>query len=242
MPEESVSPDELAVNQSEEKPEEVNAADSSEEQPASVDNITTGQEPDKASGMEKEDNSEDVPDGPAADGESKSSDELDATGKESEESPLDNTSQEKMLDELARMESIDGMGDDSTLQDIGSLTGQPGDDYGNPEGDVAEVKTADFQQLTAGTRGHESHNLDLLMDVTLPISIELGRTSMNIQEILNLGPGSIVELDKLAGEPVDLLVNNKIVARGEVVVLDENFGIRVTSLVSTEERLRSLGE
>lgn len=80
------------------------------------------------------------------------------------------------------------------------------------------------------------------MDVDLPVSIELGRTKMAIADILALGPGSVVELNKLAGEPVDLLVNYKVVARGEVVVVDENFGLRVTQLMTPEERLKALAE
>ena len=74
----------------------------------------------------------------------------------------------------------------------------------------------------------------------LPVSIELGRTKMKISDILALGPGAIVELDKLVGEPVDLLVNQKCVARGEVVVVEESFGLRITQLVSPEERLKKL--
>ena len=80
------------------------------------------------------------------------------------------------------------------------------------------------------------------MDVDLPISIELGRTKMTISDILALGPGSVVELNKLAGEPVDLLVNQKIVAKGEVVVVDESFGLRITQLMTPEERLKALAE
>ena len=76
----------------------------------------------------------------------------------------------------------------------------------------------------------------------LPISIELGRTKMPISDILGLGPGSVVELNKLAGEPVDLLVNNKVVAKGEVVVVDENFGLRITQLMTPEERLKALAQ
>jgi len=90
--------------------------------------------------------------------------------------------------------------------------------------------------------GPESRNIDLLMDVDLPISIELGRTKMSISDILSLGPGSVVELNKLAGEPVDLLVNYKVVAKGEVVVVDENFGLRITQLMTPEERLKALAE
>jgi flagellar motor switch protein FliN/FliY len=83
-------------------------------------------------------------------------------------------------------------------------------------------------------------NIDLLLDVELDINIELGKSELSIKRILELAPGSIVELDKMAGEPVDLIVNNKVVARGEVVVVDENFGIRIVSLVSAEDRVKSL--
>jgi flagellar motor switch protein FliN/FliY len=86
----------------------------------------------------------------------------------------------------------------------------------------------------------EQDNIELLLDVELDVSIELGNTTLSIKRILDLAPGSIVELDRMAGEPVDLLVNNKAVAKGEVVVIDESFGIRILSLVSPEERIRSL--
>jgi flagellar motor switch protein FliN/FliY len=106
----------------------------------------------------------------------------------------------------------------------------------------AAVSKAEFQHLSEPASKPGKRNIDLLMDVNLPISIELGRTKMSISDILALGPGSVVELNKLAGEPVDLLVNQKIVARGEVVVIDENFGVRITQLMTPEERLKSLGE
>ena len=82
--------------------------------------------------------------------------------------------------------------------------------------------------------------VEMLLDVPLNITIELGRTRLSIRKVLELGPGSIIELDRLAGEPVDLLVNDKVVARGEVVVVDEYFGIRILSLISQEERIRQL--
>jgi len=75
-------------------------------------------------------------------------------------------------------------------------------------------------------------NLDVLMQVPLSITAELGKCKMSVNEVLKLGTGSIIELDRLAGGPVDLLVNNKLVARGEVVAVDENFGVRVTELIS----------
>lgn len=81
--------------------------------------------------------------------------------------------------------------------------------------------------------------MGLVLDIELPITIELGRTSMLIRDIVKLAPGSIVELDKLSGEPVDLFVNNKKFARGEVVVVDENFAVRITELVTVDERMRA---
>ena len=77
------------------------------------------------------------------------------------------------------------------------------------------------------------------MDVQMSLTVELGRTKMYIKDILGLGEGSIIELDKLAGEPVDLLVNGKLIAKGEVVVIDENFGVRVTDIVSPTDRIKS---
>ncbi|HUU67905.1 MAG TPA: flagellar motor switch protein FliN [Planctomycetota bacterium] len=82
-------------------------------------------------------------------------------------------------------------------------------------------------------------SLDMIIDIEVPISVELGRTEMSIGEVLELGPGSIVELRKMASDPVDLLVNNKLIARGEVVIVDENFGIRITSIVDPRERLKN---
>jgi flagellar motor switch protein FliN/FliY len=86
----------------------------------------------------------------------------------------------------------------------------------------------------------EARNLNMLLDIPLQVTVELGRTKRSVQEILNLSAGSIIELDKLAGEPVDILVNNKLIAKGEVVVIDENFGVRVTNIISPSDRLNKL--
>lgn len=83
-------------------------------------------------------------------------------------------------------------------------------------------------------------NIDILLDIELDLMIELGKTNLSIKRILEMSPGAVVELDRLAGEPVDLLVNDKVVAKGEVVVVDENFGIRIVSLVSPADRIKSL--
>ena len=83
----------------------------------------------------------------------------------------------------------------------------------------------------------QKENIEIVMDVPLEVTVELGRTTRKIKEILNFSPGSIIELNKLAGEPIDILVNGKNVAKGEVVVIDENFGIRVTDIVNVEHRV-----
>lgn len=83
-------------------------------------------------------------------------------------------------------------------------------------------------------------NLDFILDIPLKISVELGRTSILIKELLQLGQGSVLELDKLAGEPLEVLVNGKLVARGEVVVVNEKFGIRLTDITSPIERIETL--
>lgn len=103
-----------------------------------------------------------------------------------------------------------------------------------------EVHKASFGELKQGTVGESHRNLDLILDVPLNISVVLGRTQKSIKEILDLSTGSLIELDKLAEEPVEILVNGKKIAFGEVVVVDENFGVRITSIVSSAERIKSL--
>ena len=83
-------------------------------------------------------------------------------------------------------------------------------------------------------------NLDFILDIPLKVSVELGRTSVMIKDLLQLGQGSVLELDKLAGEPLEVLVNGKLVARGEVVVVNEKFGIRLTDIISPIERIETL--
>ena len=84
-------------------------------------------------------------------------------------------------------------------------------------------------------------DLDFILDIPLELSVELGRTSMLVNDLLQLGQGSIVELNKLAGEPLEILINHKLVARGEAVVVNEKFGIRLTDIVSPIERVKTLG-
>jgi flagellar motor switch protein FliN/FliY len=102
------------------------------------------------------------------------------------------------------------------------------------------VQPAQFAPLKQTVLNASDSNIGMIMDVPLQVTVELGRTRKLIREILELAPGSVVELDKLAGEPVDILVNGKIVAKGEVVVIDENFGVRITGIVSMQERASTL--
>lgn len=104
------------------------------------------------------------------------------------------------------------------------------------------VKQATFSPLGNGSASSTPRNIDLILDVPLNISVVLGRSKKNIKDILELGIGSLIELDKLAEEPVEILVNGKKIAYGEVVVVDENFGVRITSIVSGEDRVKSLGK
>ena len=83
-------------------------------------------------------------------------------------------------------------------------------------------------------------NLDLILDIPLKVTVELGRTRMLVSELLNLGQGSVIELAKLAGEPMEVLVNDKLVARGEAVVVNEKFGVRLTDIISPAERVEQL--
>lgn len=104
-----------------------------------------------------------------------------------------------------------------------------------------EVHKASFEPLVESkSSGASNKNIDLILDVPLDISVVLGRTKKSIKDILNFSTGSLIELDKLAEEPVEVLVNGKTIALGEVVVVDENFGVRITSIVSNTERINSL--
>ncbi|NLY91234.1 MAG: flagellar motor switch phosphatase FliY [Firmicutes bacterium] len=102
------------------------------------------------------------------------------------------------------------------------------------------VRPIQFGALHSSAHHEEPSNLNLLLDVPLEISVELGSTKMRIKEILELGIGSVIELDRLAGELVDILVNGKLIAKGEVVVIDENFGVKITDIISPFERVNNL--
>lgn len=116
---------------------------------------------------------------------------------------------------------------------------------------VEEPDAMPFQQVMGGLSENsprpanpleDANGLELLMDIPLEISVELGRVKMLVKDVVELGTGSIVEIDKAAGEPVDVMVNGRLVARGEVVVIEDNFGVRLTEILNPQERLQKLGE
>ena len=148
-------------------------------------------------------------------------------------------------------EAVNPAAPQSPGQDMGDLFGGGDISGGQPQGfdqtvqymgggTAPNVQPVQFANLQPTNISSEQGNLGLLMDVFMEMTVELGRTKKLIKEILTFGEGTIIELDKLAGEPVDILVNHKLIAKGEVVVIDENFGVRVTEIVSPMERMGDL--
>lgn len=118
---------------------------------------------------------------------------------------------------------------------------------------AAEAEAGDAQAAAAAAGGSDDapktegiddaqkdRNLQLILDIPLRVTVELGRTKMPVNELLNLGQGSVIELNKLAGEPMEVFVNDKLIARGEAVVVNEKFGVRLTDIISTKERVEQL--
>ena len=101
--------------------------------------------------------------------------------------------------------------------------------------------TETTDSTTPGGGAGAPHNLDLLLDVPLEVTVEIGRTRLAIRELLELGPGSVIELQKLAGETLDVLINGKPIARGEAVMVNDKFGVRLTDVASPSERIAGLG-
>ncbi len=113
------------------------------------------------------------------------------------------------------------------------------------EQEAVSVRPVEFAPLEGQPEGQERQkpqtlSVEVLLDVEVPIVVELGHTEMPLKEILALRPGAIVELDRLAGEPADIVIRGHVVAQGEVIVVDDNFGVRITNIVDPKERLRNL--
>lgn len=107
---------------------------------------------------------------------------------------------------------------------------------------ITEKKAVPFNNLTKDVVSPGGQNLDFILDIPVEVTVELGKTKMLVNDLLQLGQGSVVELEKLAGEPVEILVNEKLIARGEVVVVNDKFGVRLTDIISPLDRIKQLNK
>lgn len=143
---------------------------------------------------------------------------------------------ENIGDDWAAAMEEQGDGDAESSDDIGA-------DWGAAMEEQETTEAMQFQELEDDMLGSDIDddiNLDVILDVPVTISMEIGRTQINIRNLLQLNQGSVVELDRLAGEPMDVLVNGTLVAHGEVVVVNDKFGIRLTDVISPAERVKQL--
>lgn len=106
--------------------------------------------------------------------------------------------------------------------------------------DEAAAGDGGEKKVVSEVDANKDRNLQMILDIPLRVTVELGRTKMPVNELLNLGQGSVIELNKLAGEPMEVFVNDKLIARGEAVVVNEKFGVRLTDIISTKERVEQL--
>ncbi len=131
--------------------------------------------------------------------------------------------------------------DEALADDWSAAPEEQSDDTGaNAPGDETTPASAEFQQLEPDNTESGEVNLDAIMDVPVTIAMEIGRTRINIRNLLQLNQGSVVELDRLAGEPMDVLINGTLIAQGEVVVVNDRFGIRLTDVISPADRVKRL--
>lgn len=144
------------------------------------------------------------------------------------------------LPDLAASRLANPAGTPSVAQPPAEVSVQPNGVSMNTQMRAGGTSMQQFEQEFSGSARPVGGNIGLLLDVPLKLTVELGRTTKLVKEILALAPGSVVELDKLAGEAVDILVNEKPIAKGEVVVIDENFGVRITEILNPEERLSAV--
>lgn len=157
---------------------------------------------------------------------------------------LNGSGQDVQKEIAAAVEELDKPKERAFVQDIQTSEPEPdgpqylGDHVDQQSASVQQANFANFEPVALNQT--EQRNLDMLLDIPLKVTVELGRTKRTIKDILELSSGSIIELDKLAGEPVDIFVNEKLVATGEVIVIDENFGVRVTDIISQSARLMKL--
>ena len=127
---------------------------------------------------------------------------------------------------------------DDAADDWGAALAEQAQAGGAPAGDAAPI----FEKLSPTGSANANHDIDMILDIPVQLTVELGRTKIPIKHILQLAQGSVVELDGLAGEPMDVLVNGCLIAQGEVVVVNDKFGIRLTDIITPSERIRKLNK
>ena len=148
---------------------------------------------------------------------------------------------DKLLDEVEQEETKEPAADAAGAEESNGVEAPSAS-----EDQAAEPEPVESPQLEPtpperkGSGLENARDLGFLMDIPLRVSVEVGRTKMNIGDLLGLGPGSVVELEKLAGEPLDVFINQRLVARGEAVIINEKFGVRLTDVVSQVERIENL--
>jgi len=141
----------------------------------------------------------------------------------------------------AMKEAEGGASDDETVtEDAWEEALKEAAPAGKEQAPPIETQPADFAELKGSVTGSLA-SMDMILDIPVTVSVELGRSVMLIKDILQLGQGSVVELEKMAGEPMEILVNGRLVARGEVVMVNEKFGVRLTDVISPAERVKRLG-
>lgn len=149
----------------------------------------------------------------------------------------DNVDQDQMADEWAAAMAEQG---DDQQDDIDAVLAESGADA-DADGEEDAAQPAQMDELTAAPQpAAGAPDLDVIMDIPVRISMEVGNTEISIRNLLQLNQGSVIELDRLAGEPLDVLVNGTLIAHGEVVVVNEKFGIRMTDVISPSERIKKL--
>ncbi len=163
---------------------------------------------------------------------------------------LEGTKDEKKQDEQTAGSAEEAVGqDDISWEDAFKEAAEGGDaaaakavSEGLGGSEAESPPAAKFEELTQESDPKQNKpELDFLLEIPLEVQVELGRSTMKIKELLQLGQGSIVELNKMVGEPADIYVNRKLMAKGEVVVVNEKFGIKLTEIISPQERVKSLG-
>lgn len=145
------------------------------------------------------------------------------------------------IDNMLKGESVES--DESLSQDIIQPIKEEVDEAEGDrtvENSAVSIQKPKYQELTQNKTQHAPRNLDLIMDVPLDFSVVLGKSKKTIKDVLSLSTGSVVELDKMTDEPLEIHVNGKLIAKGEVVVINESFGIRITNIQSKEQRVRHL--